>query len=215
MSITVTASSRASPSRCSCRRTRTKRATGLPRARARQSKDPLMANEAYIVGAVRTPTGRKKGSLAAVHGADLGAHAIKSLIERSGVDPGQIDDVIFGCVDQVGPLAGDIARTCWLAAGLPEQVPGTTVDRQCGSSQQAVHFAAQGVMSGTQDLVVAGGVQTMNQVPLGAAMPLAQPLGFDDPFSGSTGWRARYGDEEVSQFRAAEMIAAKWGISRE
>ncbi len=112
-----------------------------------------MGNEAYIIGAVRTPTGRKKGSLAAVHGADLGAHAIRSLIERTGVDPGEVDDVIFGCLDQLGPLAGDIARTCWLAAGLPEHVPGTTVDRQCGSSQQAVHFAAQGVMSGTQDLV--------------------------------------------------------------
>jgi acetyl-CoA C-acetyltransferase len=173
-----------------------------------------MGNEAYIVGAVRTPTGRKKGSLAAVHGADLGAHAIKSLIERSGVDPGQIEDVIFGCVDQVGPLAGDIARTCWLAAGLPEHVPGTTVDRQCGSSQQAVHFAAQGVMSGTQDLVVAGGVQTMNQVPLGAAMVAGRAFGHPDPFSGSVGWRERYGTQEVSQFRAAEMIAAKWNITR-
>src|SRR6202035_306549 len=184
MSITVTASSRASPSRCSCRRTRTKRATGLPRARARQSKDPLMANEAYIVGAVRTPTGRKKGSLAAVHGADLGAHAIKSLIERSGVDPGQIDDVIFGCVDQVGPLAGDIARTCWLAAGLPEHVPGTTVDRQCGSSQQAVHFAAQAVMAGVQDVVVAGGVQQMSQIPIASSMAVGPQFGFADPFSG-------------------------------
>src|ERR1700738_4631083 len=157
MSITVTASSRASHSRCTCTRTRTKRATRLPRARALQVKDPLMGNEAYIIGAVRTPTGRKKGSLAAVHGADLGAHAIKSLVGRTGVDPGEIDDVIFGCLDQLGPLAGDIARTCWLAAGLPEHVPGTTVDRQCGSSQQAVHFAAPGVLSGTAELIVAGG----------------------------------------------------------
>src|SRR6266446_10573680 len=151
-----------------------------------------MGNEAYIVGAVRTPTGRKKGSLAALHGADLGAHAIKSLIERTGVDPGQIDDVIFGCVDQLGPLAGDIARTCWLAAGLPEHVPGTTVDRQCGSSQQAVHFAAQGVMSGTQDLVVAGGVQTMNQVPIASSMVVGGQFGFEHPFAGSKGWNARY-----------------------
>src|SRR6202521_1457672 len=214
MSITVTASSRASHSRCTCTRTRTKRVTCRPRARALQSKDPLMGNEAYIVGAVRTPTGRKKGSLAAVHGADLGAHAIRSLIERTGVDPGQIDDVIFGCVDQVGPLAGDIARTCWLAAGLPEHVPGTTVDRQCGSSQQAVHFAAQAVMSGTADVIVAGGVQNMSMIPISSAMTIAEPLGFTDPFSGSLGWRERYGTQEVSQFRAAEMIAAKWNITR-
>src|SRR5437016_11649838 len=146
-----------------------------------------MANEAYIIGAVRTPTGRKKGSLAGVHAADLGAHAIRSLIERTGVDPGEIDDVVFGCVDQVGPLAGDIARTCWLAAGLPEHVPGTTVDRQCGSSQQAVHFAAQAVMSGTQDLIVAGGVQQMSQIPISSAMLVAEPFGFTDPFSGSKG----------------------------
>ncbi len=173
-----------------------------------------MGNEAYIIGAVRTPTGRKKGSLATVHAADLGAHAIRSLIERTGVDAGEIDDVIFGCIDQVGPLSGDIARTCWLAAGLPEHVPGTTVDRQCGSSQQAVHFAAQAVMSGTQDLIVAGGVQTMNQIPLGAAMLAGRAFGHSDPFSDSRGWRERYGGEEVSQFRAAEMIAAKWNITR-
>src|SRR5256885_4369916 len=147
-----------------------------------------MGNEAYIIGAVRTPTGRKKGSLAAVHGADLGAHAIKSLIERTGVDPAEVDDVILGCVDQVGPLAGDIARTAWLAAGLPEHVPGTTIDRQCGSSQQALHFAAQGVMSGTQDLVVAGGVQQMSAIPISAAMTSGEQFGFADPFTRSEGW---------------------------
>src|SRR5438477_3625442 len=174
-----------------------------------------MANEAYIIGAVRTPTGRKKGSLAGVHAADLCAHEIRSFIERTGEDPGEIDDVVFGCVDQVGPLAGDIARTCWLAAGLPEHVPGTTVDRQCGSSQQAVHFAAQAVMSGTQDLVVAGGVQNMSMIPIASAMTIAEPLGFSDPFSGSSGWVARYGTQEISQFRGAEMIADKWGVSRE
>src|SRR5213595_40201 len=157
-----------------------------------------MGNEAYIVGAVRTPTGRKKGSLAAVHAADLGAHAIRSLIERTGVDPGEIDDVVFGCVDQLGPLSGDIARTCWLAAGLPEHVPGTTIDRQCGSSQQAVHFAAQAVMSGTADVVVAGGVQNMSQIPISAAMLAGQPFGFEDPFSSSTGWVKRYADQPVS-----------------
>ena len=173
-----------------------------------------MSNEAYIVGAVRSPTGKKKGTLAGLHAADLGAHAIRALVERTGIDPGEVDDVVFGCVDQLGAQAGDIARTCWLAAGLPDHVPGTTIDRQCGSSQQAVHFAAQGVMSGTQDLVVAGGVQTMNQIPIGAAMVAGQAFGQPDPFSGSRGWRERYGTEEVSQFRAAEMIAAKWDISR-
>ena len=171
-------------------------------------------NTAYIIDAVRTPVGKKKGSLAGVHAADLGAHAIKALIERTGVDPGAIDDVVFGAVDTIGPLAGDIARTCWLVAGLPDHVPGTTVDRQCGSSQQAVHFAAQGVMSGTQDLVVAGGVQTMNQIPISASMLAGQTYGHRDPFSLSPGWRARYGDQEVSQFRSAEMIAEKWQLSR-
>jgi acetyl-CoA C-acetyltransferase len=173
-----------------------------------------MSNEAYIIGAVRTPTGKKKGSLAGVHAADLGAHVIRALLERCAVDPAQVDDVIFGCVDQIGPQAGDIARTCWLAAGLPDHVPGTTVDRQCGSAQQAVHFAAQAVMSGTQDLVVAGGVQTMNQIPISAAMYAGKAYGVSDPFSGSQGWRERYGTQEVSQFRSAEMIAAKWDISR-
>jgi acetyl-CoA C-acetyltransferase len=173
-----------------------------------------MSNEAYIIGAVRSPTGKKKGTLAGIHAADLGAHAIKALMERTGVDPEQIDDVIFGCVDQLGSQAGDIARTCWLVAGFPDHVPGTTVDRQCGSSQQAVHFAAQAVMSGTQDLVIAGGVQTMNQIPIGAAMVAGRELGMNDPFSGSPGWRARYGTQEVSQFRSAQMIAEKWNISR-
>ncbi|HXY75405.1 MAG TPA: acetyl-CoA C-acetyltransferase [Steroidobacteraceae bacterium] len=173
-----------------------------------------MSNEAYIIGAVRSPTGKKKGTLAAVHAADLGAHAIKALIERTGVDPGEVEDVIFGCVDQLGSQSGDIARTCWLAAGLPDHVPGTTIDRQCGSSQQAVHFAAQAVMSGTQDLIVAGGVQTMNQIPISAAMLAGRAFGQSDPFSGSEGWRARYDGEEISQFRAADMIASKWDITR-
>jgi acetyl-CoA C-acetyltransferase len=173
-----------------------------------------MIQQAYIIGAVRTPAGRKNGSLAAVHAADLGAHVIRALIERTGVDPARVDDVIFGCIDQIGPNAFDLARSCALAAGLPEEVPGVTVDRQCGSSQQAVHFAAQAIMSGTQDLVIAGGVQTMNQIPLGAAMTAGRSFGHPDPFSGSRGWRERYGTEEVSQFRAAEMIATKWNISR-
>jgi acetyl-CoA C-acetyltransferase len=170
--------------------------------------------EAYLVDGVRTPVGRRGGGLAEIHPADLGAHVIRALVHRSGVDPLAVDDVVFGCVDTLGPQAGDIARTAWLAAGLPEEVPGVTVDRQCGSSQQAVHFAAQAVMSGTADLVVAGGVQNMSQIPIASAMSAAEPLGFTDPFSGSAGWVARYGRQEVSQFRAAELIAEKWGISR-
>jgi acetyl-CoA C-acetyltransferase len=171
--------------------------------------------EAFIIDAVRTPVTRVKragevggGSLAEAHPADLGAHVIKSLLARTRADPGAVDDVVFGCVDTVGPQAGDIARTAWLAAGMPEAVPGVTVDRQCGSSQQAVHFAAQAVLSGTADLVVAGGVQNMSMVPIGAAM------GTEDPFSGSAGWRERYGAQEISQFRAADLIARKWGIGR-
>jgi acetyl-CoA C-acetyltransferase len=171
--------------------------------------------EAYIVDAVRTPVGKRGGGLAPVHPADLGAAAITALVTRTGIDPAVVEDVIFGCVDAVGPQAGDIARTAWLAAGYPEHVPGTTVDRQCGSAQQAVHFAAQAVLSGTADVIVAGGVQSMSGIPIGYAMTAAEPLGYTDPFSGSTGWRARYGDAEVSQFRAAEMIAEKWSISRE
>jgi acetyl-CoA C-acetyltransferase len=173
--------------------------------------------EAYIVEAVRSPVGRRGGGLAGVHPADLGAHALTALMDRTGVDPAAVEDVIFGCVDTIGPQAGDIARTSWLAAGLPEEVPGTTVDRQCGSSQQAVHFAAQAVMSGTTDLVVAGGVQNMSLIPIGSAMTAAESVGFTDPdpFTGSKGWMARYGDQEVSQFRGAELIAEKWGIFRE
>jgi acetyl-CoA C-acetyltransferase len=171
--------------------------------------------EAYIVDAVRSPVGRRGGGLSKVHPADLGAHALTALVDRTGVDPGAVEDVVFGCVDTIGGQAGDIARTCWLAAGLPDHVPGTTVDRQCGSSQQAIHFAAQAVLSGTSDLVVAGGVQQMSMVPISSAMTAGQPLGFDDPFTGSKGWVARYGTQEVSQFRSAEMIAEKWDISRD
>ena len=171
--------------------------------------------DAWIVGAVRTPVGRRGGALSAVHPADLGAFALNALMDRTGIDPAAVEDVIFGCLDAIGPQAGDIARTCWLAAGLPEEVPGTTVDRQCGSSQQAVHFAAQAVMSGTSDLIVAGGVQNMSAIPISAAMTVAEPFGYTDPFSTSKGWVARYGTQEVSQFRSADMIAEKWDISRE
>jgi len=171
--------------------------------------------EAYIVDAIRTPVGRKKGSLAGLHSADLGAQPIKALIARTGVDPNAVDDVIYGCTDTIGSQAGDIARTCWLVAGLPDHVPGVTVDRQCGSAQQAVHFAAQAVMSGTQDLVIAGGVQNMNMIPMASAMLVGPQFGFPDPFSTSPGWLARYGGQEVSQFRSAEMIAEKWQCSRD
>jgi acetyl-CoA C-acetyltransferase len=171
--------------------------------------------EAYIVDAVRSPTGRRRGSLADVHAADLGAHVLKAIVERNDIPDADYDDVIFGAVDTIGPLAGDIARTCWLAAGLSQEVPGTTIDRQCGSSQQSVHFAAQAVMAGINDVVIAGGVQTMSSVPISSAMLAAEPLGFSDPFSGSQGWVARYGDTPVSQFNSAQMIADKWEISRE
>jgi acetyl-CoA C-acetyltransferase len=171
--------------------------------------------DAYLVEAIRTPVGRRGGGLSGAHPADLGAHVLRALMRRTGVDPAAVEDVIFGCVDAIGPQAGNIARTAWLAAGLPEEVPGVTVDRQCGSSQQAVHFAAQAVLSGTADLVVAGGVQNMSAIPISAAMAAGQALGFADPFSGSVGWRERYGDQGISQFRAAELIAEKWDISRE
>ncbi|OWY82388.1 acetyl-CoA C-acetyltransferase [Rhodococcus sp. BUPNP1] len=171
--------------------------------------------EAYIVDAVRTPIGKKKGGLADVHPADLGAHVIKALVERTGIDPADVDDVVFGCVDAIGGQAGNIARTAWLAAGYPQHVPGVTVDRQCGSSQQALHFGAQAILSNTADLIVAGGVQNMTQIPISAAMIVGQQYGFDTPFGGSTGWTERYGSDEVSQFKGAEMIAEKWDLSRE
>src|SRR3954467_3833649 len=168
-----------------------------------------------------------------MHSADLGGHVLKALMDRSGVDPAAVDDVVMGCCDTIGsqaggvartagpragrppPRAGGVARTAWLVAGLPDQVPGVTIDRQCGSSQQAVHFAAQAVMSGTEDLVVAGGVQNMSAIPISAAMLAGEPFGFENPFTGSPGWEARYGTQEVSQFRSAEMIAEKWNITRD
>jgi acetyl-CoA C-acetyltransferase len=170
--------------------------------------------DAYLIDAVRTPVGRRGGGLASVHPADLAGHVITAVLERTGVDPAAVDDVVLGCVDTLGPQAGDIARTAWLAAGLPEEVPGVTVDRQCGSSQQALHFAAQAVASGTADLVVAGGVQNMSAVPIGAAMTVGEQFGFPTPFTGSVGWEKRYGGEEISQFRAAELIAHRWNLSR-
>jgi len=171
--------------------------------------------EAYIIDAVRTPMGRKKGSFADLHPADLAAHPLRELMARNDFDAGEVDDCVWGCCDTIGPQAGDIGRTAWLVAGLPQHVPGTTVDRQCGSSQQAVHFAAQGVMSGTQDIVVAGGSQAMNAIPISAAMYAGQPYGFDNPFNTSKGWVERFGDGILNQISSAQMIADKWGISRE
>lgn len=171
--------------------------------------------EAYIVDALRTPTGKRRGALSSVHPADLGAHVLKTLVERNAVPAEDYEDVIFGCVDAVGPNAGVISRSSWLAAGLPKHVPGTVIDRACGSSQQALHFAAQAVMSGTQDVIAVGGVQNMSMVPIAYAMSAGQALGYPDPFSGSKGWKARFGDQPVNQFYAAQIIADKWKCSRE
>jgi acetyl-CoA C-acetyltransferase len=168
--------------------------------------------EAYIVGAVRTPVGTKKGALKDVHPAELGAHVLKELVGRTGVDPAAVEDVIMGCVMQVGPQSLDIARTAWLSAGLPEGVPGVTIDRQCGSSQQAVHFAAQAVLSGTQDLVVASGVEQMAMVPMGSSVAMALEKGMPFPFG--DGWVERYGTQEISQFRGAQLMTEKWGFKR-
>ncbi|MFE3546813.1 acetyl-CoA C-acetyltransferase [Nocardia sp. NPDC059177] len=171
--------------------------------------------EAYVIDAVRTAVGKRGGALAQVHPADLGAAALRGLVDRTGIDPSIVDDVIVGCVDNLGPQAGNIGRTMWLVAGYPEEVPGVTVDRQCGSSQQAINFGAQAIMSGTAEVIVAGGVQNMSAIPIGAAMIAAKPYGFDSSFIGAEGWDSRYGTGEVSQFKGAEMIAEKWGISRE
>lgn len=171
--------------------------------------------EAYIVDAVRTPVGRRKGGLSTTHPVDLAAVPLGAAIERTGVASEEFDEVILGCIDQVGPQSFDIARTAWLAAGGSEAVPGTTIDRQCGSGQQAVHYAAQAVMSGTSDLVVAGGVQSMSSVPLGWANTATGDLGFPNPFAGAESWTRRYGEQEISQFRGVELMAERWGFTRD
>jgi len=170
--------------------------------------------EAYIIDAARTAVGRRGGAFAESHPADLAAHVLSTLVGRNDFDPEAIDDVILGCLDNIGAQAGDIARTATLAAGLPEGIPGVTIDRQCGSSQQAVHFAAQGVMSGTSDVIIAGGVQKMSQFPLLSGFGAGEPFGSTDPWTGCQGWQTRYGDQEISQFRGAELIAKHWNISR-
>ena len=171
-------------------------------------------SQAYIIDAVRTATGRRKGALAGWHPADLGAASIDAVLARTGIDPAAIDDVIFGCVTQGGEQSFAAARNVVLASGLPETVPAVTIDRQCGSAQQAVHFAAQAVMSGTQDMVIAGGVESMTRVPMLTNLTLYQQAGI-----GGLPWSARilekYGVAEFSQFTGAEMIAEKYGLSRE
>ncbi len=171
--------------------------------------------EAVIVEAVRSPIGKRNGGLSGVHPAELSAQVLNGLVGRAGVDPELVDDVIWGCVMQAGEQALDIGRTALLTAGWPETVPGVTVDRQCGSSQQAISFGAQAIMSGTADVIVAGGMQNMSQIPISSAMIVGEQFGFTSPTNESKSWLHRYGDQEISQFRGAELIAEKWGISRE
>jgi acetyl-CoA acyltransferase len=161
--------------------------------------------DAVIVEAVRTPVGKRNGGLSGIHSADLSAHVLEALVARAGIDPVLVDDVIWGCVMQVGEQTFDIARTAALSAGFPESVPGTTVDRQCGSSQQSVHFAAAGVIAGQYDLAIAGGVEVMSRTPMGATFT-ANPLGEK--------YTARYGEEMPNQGLGAEIIADEWGLSR-
>jgi acetyl-CoA C-acetyltransferase len=190
-------------------------AVALPRGNledTRRADQEVAVSEAYIVGAVRTPVGKRNGGLSGVHPVDLAAQVLSELMTRTGADPSAVEDVIMGCVSQTGPQSIDIARNAWLSAGLPESVPGVTIDRQCGSSQQAVHFAAQGVLSGTQDLVVAAGVESMSIVPMGSTVTLPAKAGMPLPYG--EGWRERYGDQEISQFRGAQLICEKWGLTR-
>jgi len=172
-----------------------------------------MASTAYIVEAVRTAGGRRNGRLSKWHPADLGAEVVNAILERTGIDGAQVDDVIFGCVSQVGAQAGNVARSVVLSSKLPLSVPGTTVDRQCGSSQQAVHFAAQAVMSGTQDVVIAGGVEVMSTVPIGSSVMDGVAAGHGQP-SGENIQR-KYPGVVFSQFTGAEIVAKKFDISRE
>jgi acetyl-CoA C-acetyltransferase len=169
--------------------------------------------EAYIVAARRVAAGRRNGRLAGCHPADLGAAVLNALVDETGVDPAAIDDVIIGCVSQIGEQTFQLGRNCVLASKLPESVPAVTIDRQCGSSQQALHFAAQAVMSGAQDLVIAGGVESMTRVPMGSPLTLAKAAGIGEgPFAKSI--QARYGVTEFSQFTGAQMIADKYGFTR-
>jgi acetyl-CoA C-acetyltransferase len=170
--------------------------------------------EAYIVDAVRSPMGRYRGGLSEVHPADLSAHVMAGIVERTGIDPGDVDDVIWGCVGQIGAQSFNLGRNSWLSAGFPEEVPAVTIDRQCGSSQQAVHFGAQAVMSGTMDLVLAGGCEVMSLIKLNSQGDIGPDNGMRYPFDGD-GWAARFGNEVIHQFRGGNMIAEKWGVTAE
>jgi acetyl-CoA acyltransferase len=165
--------------------------------------------DAVIVDAVRTPVGRRKGAYSEVHPVDLSAHVLNALVERTGIDPAVVDDVVWGCVSQVGEQTMNVGRNAVLAAGWPESVPGTTVDRQCGSSQQAVHFAAAGVISGQYDVAVAGGVEVMTRVPMGSSIGTDVGLPFGPKVL------ERYNNEWFNQGTGAEMIAERWGFSRQ
>ncbi|AGP51740.1 acetyl-CoA C-acyltransferase [Streptomyces rapamycinicus] len=176
----------------------------------------MLAGPVYVVGAVRSAVGRRKGALARMHPADLGGHVVAELLDRAGLagEAGRaVDDVMFGCVSQIGAQSTNIARIVALSAGLPESVPGTTIDRQCGSSQQAVHFAAQGIASGEADLVVAGGVEVMTRIPIASSATVGAEHGMGLPREGEL-WAKRYGNQEITQFRGAQLIADDWGISR-
>ena len=173
-----------------------------------------MAEKAYIVEAVRTAGGKRDGILSLWHPADLGAKVLDELVTRLDMDPALVDDVVFGCVDQVGAQSGNVARNAILSSSFPESVPGTSVDRQCGSSQQAIHFAIQAVMSGTQDIVIGGGVEVMSMVPIGAAVKDGYDAGHGLPFD-SEGMKERYPGVFFSQFTGAELVADKWNLSRE
>ena len=162
--------------------------------------------DAVIVEAVRTPVGKRNGGLSGVHPVDLSAHVLEALAGRSGIDPGVVDDVVWGCVSQVGEQTFDIARSGVLAAGWPETVTGVTLDRQCGSSQQSVHFAAAGLVAGQYDVVVAGGVESMSRVPMGSSVAGADPFG--------PRFAARYDGARPNQGVGAEMMAERWGLSR-
>ena len=162
--------------------------------------------ETVIVEAVRTPVGKRNGGLSSMHAADLSAIVLTALVERTGIDPDIIDDVVWGCVSQVGDQSSNIGRYAVLAAGWPESIPGTTINRACGSSQQALDFAVQAVMSGQQDVVVAGGVEVMSRVPLGSARATGQPYG--------PKVLERYSGFSFNQGLSAEMIAKQWGFSR-
>ena len=169
--------------------------------------------EAYIVAATRTAGGRKGGRLSGVHPADLAGKVLDALVERTGVDPALIEDVIMGCVSQAGQQSSNVARNAVLSSKLPESVPATSVDRQCGSSQQALHVAAQAVMSGTMDIVIAAGVESMSRVPMGLAISLPYKNGFGLP--GGDAMAARYPNIQFSQFAGAEMIAKKYGLTKD